>query len=282
MRKELVNEVVRYFSGPHWARLVEFLHDHDVAHIHSYIDTSLSADTLETLIVSYLGKRGWVNGRKIDHMSPKEGIGALHGIQPLHMPHFDVMWRFNPSVVLAPMDGGERGQNLLAWDTRYMAEFLKKFPFREFGEAEREQLGNYFTSAHWRKGLEVVVAPGNLHVHINTRAGVHPEHIRKAGVRALTDAGWTVSEAVHCVYDVHGEYRGKIVFLCLYPMRVFDIAWKFDPAVVLAPATETYVWPKSVDYDVWDQPMLDACTKEKFVAMTYEEVMAAIDAVCGK
>lgn len=282
MRRQLVEEVAEYFSGAHWKALLNYLEDHDVAHIHSYVETKLAPETLEDLLLAYFGKNGWVNGRKIDHMSPKEGIGALHGIQPLHKPHFDVMWKYNPDITLAPMRGGEHGQNLIAWDTRYMAEFLKKFPFRDFDDGAAAEVAEYFGSSHWKEGLKTVVAPGNLHVHVNTRASIHPEHIRRAALSALKKEGWTVSESVHCVYDVHGEYRGKIVFLCLFPMRVFDISWKFDSSVALASATETYVWPKDVRFDVWDQPMLDACISPDAVRMTYEEVMAAIDMACKK
>lgn len=55
------------------------------------------------------------------------------------------------------------------------------------------------------------------------------------------------------VYNVRGTYTGKIVFLGACPEKVYDICWKFDPNVVIAPARDKWLrddTPQGFDWNL--------------------------------
>jgi len=102
-RHVVIDEVKRYFgASDHWRRLCGALQDPDPqgCHIHSYVVMSVHPKSIEQIITNYFSALGWPSVRKIDHVSPKENVGSLHGIEPSEKPHFDFHWMFDNRVGL--------------------------------------------------------------------------------------------------------------------------------------------------------------------------------------
>ena len=53
---------------------------------------------------------------------------------------------------------------------------------------------------------------------------------------------------------------------------VFDIGWKFDPAVVIEPALEPWIFDTTPGYDVWTSAMLADVMNVEYVRLTDEEI----------
>ena len=192
-RQALLEEVIDYFAySDHWHRLCSVLPDPDPqgSHLHAYVKTSVHPDSLETIMTGYFDRLGWPFIRKIDHMSPKAGMGSLHGIEPEGKLHFDFQWFFQEDVGLRPLDGGESGCNLLVWNRWYINQYYRQFPFREFGKDEKNVVEAYFKSNHFMKGLEFPVMPTTCHMHINVHSSVHPDVIQPHAEEALRREGF--------------------------------------------------------------------------------------------
>lgn len=275
-RKMLVEEVKQYFGdSDQWRRLCAALYgdpDPEGSHVHSYVETSVHPDSLEAIMVGYFERMGWPSARKIDHMSPKAGMGSLHGVEPKGKPHFDYQWFFKEDVGLRACDGGESGCNLLVWNRWYINQFYSQFPFREVGPKEEKELEEYFKSDHFLKGLKFPVMPTTNHMHINVHASVHPDYIQKYAEAAFKREDLKIYYTCPNVYLVEGKYRGKLVFMGQEPEVVFDIGWQFKPDVVIEPAWETWIFDENSGYDVWTSDMLAEVMNEDYVRLTDEEI----------
>lgn len=275
-RKMLVEEVKQYFAdSDHWRRLCAALYgdpDPEGSHVHSYVDTSVHPDSLEAIMAGYFERMGWPSARKIDHMSPKAGMGSLHGVEPKGKPHFDYQWFFKEDVGLRACDGGESGCNLLVWNRWYINQFYSQFPFREVGPKEEKELEEYFKSDHFLEGLKFPVMPTTNHMHINVHASVHPDYIQKYAEAAFKRENLKIYYTCPNVYLVEGKYRGKLVFMGQEPEVVFDIGWQFKSDVIIEPAWETWIFDENPGYDVWTSDMLAEVMNEDYVRLTDEEI----------
>ncbi|MCE5337038.1 MAG: hypothetical protein LLG06_20860 [Desulfobacteraceae bacterium] len=275
-RKALLDEVKYYFNySDHWRRLCAALRDPDPTgtHIHSYVETSVHPDSLETIIKRYFERLGRPSTRKIDHMAPKAGVGSLHGVEPLGSPHFDYQWIFNKDVGLKACDGGESGCNLLVWNRWYINQFCSQFPFRKVGTKEEKALEEYFKTDHFVKALEYPVMPTTNHFHINVHASVHPDVIQKFAEEALAREGVKIFYTCPNVYMADGKnYRGKLVFMSKQPEVVFDIGWLFDPKTVIEPAMEPWIFKDHPGYDLWSSDMLAQVMDAPYVTLSKEEI----------
>lgn len=273
-KMKFAQSVVDYFKSDHWQEIIRRAKDDDTNHVHAYVETSLDPHYLEQAVLFYFWAKGYGSRRKIDHMSPKKGLAALHGIHPkAEIAHFDLHWIFNPDVSVIPMqEGGEMGKNLVSWGKEYMNDFLSKFTFRKMDEEAKAGLAKFFKSDHWENGLKKVLDPNNVHNHINTDTSVHPEEIRQMALKDLAERGWKVDESVHCVFKAKEGYRGKVVFLCLEPMRVFDISWRFSDETIIEPVGDYTVFPDQIGYDTWTYEMHAEMLDEDFVKLDGEQL----------
>lgn len=280
-RQALLEEVRYYFAdSDHWHRLCAALPDPDPqgSHLHSYVETSVHPDSIEAIIVGYFERVGWPSSRKIDHMSPRAGMGSLHGIEPAGKLHFDYNWFFQKEVGLRPLEGGESGCNLLVWNRWYINQFYRQFRFREAGAEQRNALQSYFRSDHFLKGLEFPVKPTTCHMHINVHTSLHPESIQPYAEAALGREGFKIYYTCPNVYLVDGNYRGKLVFMGQDPEVVFDIGWQFAPEVVIEPAWEPWIYADHPGYDVWTAEMLAEVMNEDYVRLSDAEIGDVLDA----
>ncbi|RMF93737.1 MAG: hypothetical protein D6736_01260 [Nitrospinota bacterium] len=281
-RKELLNDVIAYFrSSDHWRRTLALLQDPDPenTHIHSYVYTSIHPESLEEIIVRYFAMRGWPSVRKIDWVRPRPGLGSLHGIEPQGKPHFDFHWIYKPDVGVQAADGIENGSNLLIWNRWYIEEFYRDFPFRQAGPAEEEALRQYFSSAHWEKGLEIVMAPNTTHMHFYVEASLHPDVIRQFALAALRERGWKVYYVCPNIYLVGKEYTGKLVFMGQEPEKVYDIGWKFNPDVIIKPTEIPWNFPEPIGYDVITWEMIEEeINQHPYLKLTPEEISSVVEA----
>jgi len=293
MREKLINEIVNYFKSNQWKTTLEFLQNPEIAHFHVYIDTSIHPyKSLQKIIEGYLKIRGWPIVQPIDPQvpNPSKGICALHNIRSHGKPHWDLNWRFNPNVVLSPMTpiDAERNRNVLAWGVFETRTFIEQFPWSNGTKEEIAEIKDYFNSKHWKQGLNLVLEPSkrkdivptrfeNLHVHINIETRVHPVVIQKLSLEALAKEGWEVDHAVLCIFYPMGHDSGKIVFLCTKPQVVFDIAFVFNPDVIIRPSTVPVCgYPHEIyghQYDVWTRTMEEEVMKKaNFLELTDEEI----------
>ena len=256
-KKDYVQGIIDYFKGDQWT---SFMKDHlthpdeEVYHAHIYFDTSVHPDSLYPIVSAYFESQGMPLDRKIDPQSPKPEVGGLHGIHPSGQQHFDWFFRFNPDVVLAPMPPdskyAEHGSNLLSWGKNYQDDFVEQFSFKTVGPDDDEEIRKYFLTKHWKRTLEYVVNPQVTHAHANVEINFDPKILELFANEALAKIGWTVEKVVPCVYDVKGEYTGKIVYLLGHPEEMFDICWKYNPDVVIRPAIEPWI-TDTPGFDVW-------------------------------
>ena len=204
--------------------------------------------------------------RRIDPVSPHPGQMGLHSVYPEGLPHFDMFTRFNPDVVFEPMPLGaketEHGHNALSWGKIYQDEYVedKKYFFKTVGPRDEREIENYFLGKHWKETLVNVMREDVAHCHSNVEIGCDPKIVELFARKALAKIGWTVERVVPCVYDVHGVYTGKLVFLLGQPEEVFNIAWVYNPDVMIQRATKGWVF---------DTPGFD-----NFLLAPYEEEIA--------
>ncbi len=158
------------------------------------------------------------------------------GDTPPTNSHFDINFRYRPDVVLGPMAADGCKNNCEAWGESYMKDFYSRFDFRSVGPGEENAIEAWFHSAHWDRACRHCENPQVVHIHVNVVTSVHPEAITAAALRAFKREGWTPWDYTPCVFDVRGVTAGKIVFMLSYPQQIFDICWRFDPEVVLAPS----------------------------------------------
>jgi len=259
IRDELVDSIAEYFHSDHWRNLVDMLEktgDEKVYHAHIYWDTSVHPCSLEPLVRECFRKIGHPVDRVIEIYALNPKRGTLHGIEPRGLPHFDIVWRFNNDVLVAPMPNEEAPHhaNLAGWGKDVMSKFLAQFQFREVGAEERKQIDEYFTSPTWAKYLDLVEDPAVVHVHANVELGIHPDELVEPALKTMDARKWQGVKVEPCIFDARGEVRGKIVFLAQEPEKVYDIAWVYNKDVGVRAASDYFLVP--------DDPTLDIRTTE--------------------
>jgi hypothetical protein len=284
-KEKVIQGVIDYFRSDQWRRVMAFLvqdPEPQGTHAHVYVQTCADPLALQKVIETYFIRKGYPIMRRIDLVSPKEGLGSLHGIEPKGLPHFDWNWFYNPDVSLAATDGGKLGEsgcNFCGWNRTYMTEFYRDFPFRTVGSAEEKTLRSFFQSDFWHKGLEVCTRPTTNHLHINCYTSVHPDVIQKFAEESIREKGWEIFYTCPNVYIVDGKYTGKLVFMGKKPEAVYDLGWKFKADVIIAPATDPWVWKNNVGHDVWTQDVLDKVLALPYVKLDESDVSRIIDAI---
>jgi hypothetical protein len=247
---DVVKEIVNYFKSDQWQEYVRQIKqtEEEIYHSHLFAWNSVAPESIDKLFTGFFERIGAPLDRKIDILTPgAEGVIAAHNVHPHHVnrplytPHMDWFWKYNPDVVIQPSDPavfGEEGQNILAWGKTYMDNYLKDFDFKCVGPREDREIENYFQSAHWKKGLRLIQDPLYNHYHINVEINFDPWILKGYAIEALKAVGYTVDHVVPCVYKGYqGKYQGKMVFLGAYPEEVYDIAWYYNPDVVIRPTS---------------------------------------------
>jgi hypothetical protein len=250
------------------------------AHVHGYVHTSVHPESIHDVLVGYFDIRGWPLTRRINRIRPRPGIGALHGIEPEGKVHFDLHWIFRENVGIAPADGVENGSNLLLWNRFYIEEFYRDFDFRPVGPEEERVLKDYFGSSHFLDGLDIAGRDDVPHMHINIETSIHPEDFGPYALDALAERGWEVYYLCPNAYMLGDDYTGKLVFMGKKPEKVYDIGWKFNPDVVIKPTEHTWLFDKTVGYDVMTTAMTeDEVNAHPFVRLTEAEIASVLDAL---
>jgi hypothetical protein len=256
-----IDRIREYWKSDHWQRFLHFLQEKDgekVYHIHHWVDTSLHPESLLLALQFYFARQGWEIDREIDTyvLSPRP-IAAIHGVCAKGLPHFDLNFRYRPDVVLAPMPADGVKDNCQAWGESYMKKFHSQFHFRSVGPQEQEAIEAWFHSAHWDRACRHCEDPRVVHIHVNVVTSVHPDTITEAAKRAFKKEGWTLWDYTPCIFDVRGVTTGKIVYMLSYPQQIFDICWRFDPDVILAPSPKPFMLTDP-EFDVRTQDDLPA------------------------
>jgi hypothetical protein len=257
----LIEGIRKYWRSEHWQRFLHFLQEKDgekIYHIHHWIDTSVHPESLQIALQYYFAKQGWEIDREIDTyvLYPKP-VATLHGVCAKKLPHFDINFRYRSDVVLAAMDTNYREDNCEAWGESYMKQFYSQFNFRPVGPKEEDAIEAWFRSPHWDRACAHCEDPKVVHIHVNVETSVHPEAIIQAAFRAFKREGWTLWDYTPCIFDVKGVTTGKIVFMLSYPQQIFDICWRYNPEVVLAPSTRPFMLTDP-EFDVRTQADLPA------------------------
>ncbi|MDL2220285.1 hypothetical protein LJC55_01310 [Eubacteriales bacterium OttesenSCG-928-N14] len=279
MRTELTDGVVSYFKSEHWNNFVNNHVDNptdEIWHSHVYVDTSIHPDSLEPVMYDFFIKWGHPLVRHIDQLSATPGVGALHNVHPQGLAHFDMFFRYYEDAVLQPMrvELAEKGQNALSWGKAFMDDFYKKFDFKAVGPREEQQIREFFHSLHWKDFMRHAKHPNVMHVHCNVKINFDPKILELIARDTLAAQGWTIDKVVPNVYNVRGEYTGKLVFLGASPEIVYDLAWVYDPDVVIAPCYETLL--RDDFYPGFDPCLNDEYAKvlaeSPFIRLTEEEI----------
>jgi hypothetical protein len=244
------------------------------------VHTSVHPESIHDALVGYFDIRGWPLTRPINRIRPRPGIGALHGIEPQGKVHFDLHWIYKENVGLEPADGVENGSNLLLWNSFYIEEFYRDFDFRPVGPEEETALREYFGSSHFLDGLDIAARDDVPHMHINIETSIHPNDFGRYALDALAERGWEVHYLCPNAYMLGGDYTGKLVFMGKKPEKVYDIGWKFNPEVVIKPTEHTWLFDKTVGYDVMTTAMTEAeVNAHSFVRLTDAEIASVLDAL---
>lgn len=279
MRSNLVQGVVDYFNGSQWKELMNeiMMEPHEeIYHAHVYADTNVHPDSLVEVMEGYFKAIGRPLDRVIDLMSPKPNVIGLHTIHPIGMPHIDFFIRYNKDTVLTEMppnaEEAEIGKNLLSWGKNYQDEFNSQFDFKTIGPRGDQEIREYFLSRHWKQTLEHVMDSNVIHEHGYVEINFDPKILELFAKEALAKIGWTVEKVVPCVFNVHGEYRGKIVFLIGHPEKVFDIGWYYNPDVTIRPSEEKWVLGTR-GFDSWTLDMYNKVVEDaNFQKLTNTEI----------
>jgi len=241
-RKDLIKGCIEYFRSNQWKEFVQLSQERDLDHMHMDVDLSIHPfKSFVKLIEGYLGMRGWDLYRAIASVSPGPGQVNLYGVNIRDKAHSDIPCRYNPEVAIAPTPSlfAERGINLTPWWNRDIKRFIDQFKFRDIGPKEEAEVKRFFDEGEqWRKYCELVPQPDIQHVHCNIEGSVHPEVLRKYSLANLKSRGWKLAHAIHCLFYAKNIACGKIIFLGMDPEKTYDIAWYYNPDVLIQPNTQ--------------------------------------------
>lgn len=280
MATKHVQGVIEFFKSDFWNNFItnHLRHpDEMVYHAHIYIDTCVHPDSMHPIMYAFWKSRGTPCDRCIDPQSPKPKVAALHGIHPIGYPPFDYFFRFNKDVVVGPMPPeipeAEKGKNQLSWGKKYQDDFVKQFEYKVVGPEEDKIIRDYFCSKHWKETIENVMNPTIMHCHANFYLNFDAKILELYVRQELAKIGWRVEHAVPSVYDVRGQYTGKVIYLVGHPEKVFDTCWRYDPNIVLKHAEDTWIFGKDEGFDNWYRPMYDEIIDgNDFYKMTDAEI----------
>ncbi len=294
MRDNLVQGIIQYFQGEQWNDLMKnhLLREEgeEVYHAHLYVDTSIHPESLTKLLDSYFKAIHRPLDRTMDPQANREGIASIHGIHPVGCPHWEMIFRFNPKVVLTemPKDSpeAEHGQNLLSWDRACINRFVRDIPFQVVGPREEREIEEYFHSKHWKETLANIVDPTAMHVHPNLEISFDPKIFELYMRRELEKIGWTIDKVVPCIFDMQtcvkkknlppedkrNAYAGKINVNLGHPEIMFDFVWMFNPRVTIQPATQAWIFD-TPGFDIWRRNQYtDFIEKDAYIKLTEEEI----------
>ena len=285
MSNSIVREVVEYFQGDQWKRLVE---DHlmcktdSVYHTHLYVMSFIHPESLVQLFDGYFKKIGYELDRKIDLMAPK--LIALHTVHPEGLPHFDCFVEHSADHALAAMpddhERAEHGASVLSRGRNAMNEYLAQFSFKCVGPEEEEQINAFFRGRHWKRMVEYVTTPDVEHGHVYVKINFDPKILEMVSIAHMRAMGWTVDKVVPCLFDVKGEYRPKIVYLMGHPEIVFDIGWEYDEDVVIAPHDRYWMTEGLIGYDLWyGYQYREAIAKHTWKVLNAEEIGEVLSSI---
>jgi hypothetical protein len=286
IREKLVTDAKNYFKSDHWNQFLDF-HlknpETEIWHSHIFVETSIHPESLSTIIENYFESKEMGLKRKIDFLTPgpKSGLGALHNIHPSSLPHFDLFFRHNADVGLTPMseEKGESGKNALSWGKKHIDDFYSQFNFKAIGPKEEAEIRNFFKSRQWKQAVNWIMDPDVIHAHCNVRISFDPKILELIARDELDSQGWTLDKVVPNVFNVRGEYRGKLVFLGNWPEKVYDIGWRYDPNVVIAPSLEPWGrddCPPGFDL-CFTSEFNDLIAQNEYVKLTETEIKEIIE-----
>lgn len=250
--KKIFDEIVDYFKSEQWMRMMNTLNNKEdkANHVHIYIDTNINPWCMEQLLKSYFAKIGHPIHRKIEIFTSGQvsGSGTIHGIEPEGMPHFDMIFRYSKDRAIKPTEN--RDHNVEYWGDKYMEEFHLKYPFKtKLREDEKSEVEKYFSSDAWKEYCRLNESPEVVHIHANVETSIHPLIIREYALKAMEKQGWKIEYSVPVAFAMRGQMHGKIVFAGIKPEKMFDIAWGYNPVVILIPSTKYWLTTENPTYD---------------------------------
>ncbi len=259
-------EIAEYFQTEQWQKLMRYLrgpNPEELYHSHIFVDISIHPYTLRRLLAKYFEMVGMPIDRPMDFQISNVGNDMLHNIHPTGTFHFDLAFRFNPNVQIAPMPTEVTWQksNLQVWGESETYAFFKEFPLKT--DVSPDQLDSYFTSSQWEEIRHFVRDKSLSHFHANVETSVHPDIIKEAGIKALKREGWVLQKVVHCIFFPRKDWKaGKVCFLMTEPMFNFDIAWVYQPDVLIRPSKRFFIEQIRPDFDIRPQEPIEKLMKK--------------------
>ncbi len=266
LRKVVREQILAYFESTAWTDALQIMARgrQDVLHAHIYTDSILHPRSMQRVVETYFEAKGQRCERKVKILSHGKGYTNVYYIQPPGMCHFEVFLRFNPDVVIEPMDvaAARGGKAFDYWDPAFMAAYYEKFPFKAMGAAEEKRVEDYFASDSWKRIYSVMMYDNEraIHSHCMVETSLHPEKILPIGRRAIEARGWEIDRAVSIVFGVNGLDQGKITYLVKRPELVLELEWEFNKDVVIKPAVvpiARITTTDMVDHDIEGVPYLE-------------------------
>jgi len=234
--------------------------DDPMLHIHIYAENRVHPDSLSRLIEGYHKLKGVGLDRGIQ-FSGLPDVGLTINTQPVetktgrYLANYEFFWFYNPKVLLAPaelrpdidlskspMYKELQTGNLYGWGKKFMDDYYKQFDFKCVGPNEEVEIRKYFKSDHFRKWVRLMSDRSLAdHVHCNVEINFDPWILKLYAEEAFRGLGIKVEWVIPNVFRVPSGYRGKLIFLFAYPEGQHDIAWDFNPDVIIRPATKPFV-----------------------------------------
>lgn len=241
-KEELVQGILNYFETEQWKKAYDMIRSPEIDHIHVYVDSVLNPYTIDEIFVQYLIKEGYHFSKKPYHGAIQD-IKLSSNIEADDLPPFEIFNYFNADVVLSPQHNREEPEY---WTSNDVEEFFSKYNFKEINDQEKQELVDYFTSSkQWREAMELLTSEDMEHLHINIESKVHPKVIEQQLYKAFNNIGWVVNKIEHMIFSPtrlpkdQKKFYGKIMVMLKKPdITRFDIAWIFNPGVLVKPSTE--------------------------------------------
>jgi hypothetical protein len=297
-RKEITDSVVGYFKSDQWHRFMKMLTQTDdpMYHMHLYVENSIHPESLRKLFTAYHKLKGVPLDRGI-LFSGLPGIGMFINVQPVDakthrfLANYELFWFYNPDVLIAPavvrpdadldktpLYKDVQEDNVWGWSKKFMDDYYKQFDFKCVGPHEEEEIRRYFKSDHFKKWLRLIEDSPADHVHCNVEINFDPGVLKMYAEEAFQEIGIKIDWVIPNVFRVPAGYRGKLIFLLAYPECQHDIAWDYNPDVVIRPTTKPFVGQRipadgDITFDFNLHSDYEASLAEgKYVTLTDEEI----------
>jgi len=298
VRKDVVEDIAGYFNSDQWQDFMKMLTQTDdpMLHIHVYTENSVHPESLARLVTGVHKLKGVDLDRGI-LFSGSPGMGALINVQPVEaktgrfLANYEFFWFYNPNVVLAPaelrpdIDLSNQPQfkeiqegNLYGWGKKFMDDYYKQFDFKCVGPNEEVEIRRFFKSDHFKKWLRLMSSGVADHIHCDVEINFEPWILKLYAEEAFRELGLKVDWVVPNVFQVPSGYRGKLIFVFAHPECQHDIAWDFNPDVIIRPATKPFqgvhVAPDGdISFDlVLHSDWEDILAAGEYVPLTDEEI----------